>query len=238
VPAQLGQANFLRELADGWQELKKRTWLWASIIAFGALNTGVAVFFVLGPVVAYNELGGARSWGLILSGSAAGALVGGAIALRWKPSRPLVIVFGITLLSAVQLILLVPPAPVFAMIVAAVVAMTGVTIGTVVWTTTLQEHIPPRALARVTAYDSLGSLVSVPIGFALAGPIAAVVGLDATLIGAAVLMVAAGLAALAVPSVRAVRRRDLEPPRDEPPTAAPSSPEPVEGALGGIRIPV
>jgi MFS family permease len=215
-----GQTSVLRELAEGWQELKTRTWLWASIIAFAALNMGVAVFFVLGPVVVYRELGGARDWGLILSGSAAGALVGGAIALRWKPSRPLVVVFGITLLSAVQLLLLVPPAPVLAMIAAAVVAMTGVTIGTVVWTTTLQQHIPPRALARVTAYDWLGSLVSVPVGFALAGPVAEVVGLNATLIGAAVLMFAAGLAALAVPSVRAVQRRDHQEAGTEEPTVA------------------
>ena len=145
-----------------------------------------------------------------MSGSAAGALVGGAIALRWKPSRPLVVVFGITLFSAVQLLLLVPPAPLIAMVAAAVLSMTGVTIGTVVWTTTLQEHVPPRALARVTAYDFLGSVVSVPIGFALAGPIASLAGFNATLIGAAVLMFTAGLAALAVPSVRAVRRRDHE----------------------------
>ena len=184
LPIRLGQTSFLRELADGWQELKTRTWLWASIIAFGALNMGVAVFFVLGPLVVFRDLGGARDWGLIMSGSAAGALVGGAIALRWKPSRPLVVVFGITLFSAVQLLLLVPPAPLIAMVAAAVLSMIGVTIGTVVWTTTLQEHIPPRALARVSAYDWLGSLVSVPIGFALAGPVACpVAGLERRLIG-------------------------------------------------------
>jgi MFS family permease len=227
LPVRLNQPNFLRELADGWQELKTRSWLWASIIAFGALNTGVAVFFVLGPVVVNTDLGGATDWGLILSGSAGGALLGGAIALRWKPTRPLVVVFGITLVSAVQLLLLVPPAPVLSMIAAAVLAMTAVTIGTVVWTTTLQEHIPPHALARVTAYDSLGSLVSVPVGFALAGPVATLIGVDATLIGAAVLMVVAGLAVLTVPSVRALRRRDLVPPLHEvpsPETATASEP--------------
>jgi MFS family permease len=211
LPSRLEQTSFLRELADGWQELRTRTWLWASIIAFSAFNIGLAVFFVLGPLVVSRELGGAEDWGLIMSGSAAGALIGGAIALRWKPSRPLAVVFGFSLFSAVQLVLLVPPAPAIVMASAAVLAMIGFTIGVVVWTTTLQEHIPPRALARVSAYDWLGSLVVMPLGFALAGPIAAVAGLNATLIGAAVLMVVAGLGALAVPSVRAVRRRDLEP---------------------------
>jgi MFS family permease len=232
------QTTFVRELADGWQELKTRSWLWASIIAFGALNIGLAAFFVLGPVVVYHELGGARDWGLIMSGSAAGALIGGVTALRWKPSRPLVAVFGITLLTALQLVLLVPPATTLALAGAAMLAMIGLSIGTVVWTTTLQEHIPSRALARVSAYDSLGSLVVVPIGFALAGSVASVAGLDPTLIGAAVVMFAAGVAALAVPSVRAVRRRDLEPSGDVPPTASPPSPsKPVERGIEVYRLP-
>jgi MFS family permease len=232
LPMRLGQASFLRELADGWQELKTRTWLWASIIAFAALNMGVAV------LVVHRDLGGARDWGLILSGSAAGVLVGASVALRWKPSRPLVVVFGITLFSGVQLLLLVPPAPAIVMIAAAVLSMTGVTIGTVMWTTTLQEHVPPRALARVTAYDFLGSVVSVPIGFALAGPIASVAGFNATLIGAAVLMFGAGLAALAVPSVRAVRRRDHEEAAlEEPAVALRQGPgDPLE-RVGAIHSP-
>lgn len=237
LPSHREQMTFLRSLADGWQELRARTWLWASIIAFGALNIGLAVFFVLGPLVVFKELGGARDWGLIMSGSAAGALLGGAIAIRWKPSRPLVVVFGITLLSALQLLLLVPPAPVIAMAGAATLAMTGVTIAMVVWTTTLQEHIPPRALARVSAYDSLGSLVVMPLGFALAGPVAAVAGLDATLIGAAVLMFVAGLGALAVPSVRAVRRREFElsVPASIVPELGPS--EPAQRPVEVVRAP-
>lgn len=236
-PTHREQMSFLRALADGWQELRARTWLWASIIAFGALNIGLAVFFVLGPLVVFKELGGARDWGVIMSASAAGALIGGAIAIRWKPSRPLVVVFGITLLSALQLLLLVPPAPVIVMAGAATLSMIGVTIAMVVWTTTLQEHIPPRALARVSAYDSLGSLVVMPLGFALAGPVAVVAGLDRTLIGAAVLMFVAGLGALAVPSVRAVRRRDLELPAPASivPELGPS--EPAQRSVEVVRAP-
>ena len=63
LPLRLHDTSFLRELADGWQELKTRTWLWASIIGFSAVNIGLAVFLVLGPLVVYNDLGGARSWG-------------------------------------------------------------------------------------------------------------------------------------------------------------------------------
>lgn len=209
--------TFVHALAAGWEELRQRTWLWASILAFCAWNLGIAVFFVLGPVVVYRELDGARDWGVIMSGNALGSLIGGAIALRWTPARPLVVVFGVTLASALQLVLLVPPASVFVLAGASVLAMVGVTIGVVTWTTTLQEQVPAQALARVSAYDWLGSLVVVPLGFALAGPVSTVIGLKATLLGAATLMVAAGLAALSVPSVRAVRRRELVAPAAETP---------------------
>jgi len=38
-----------------------------------------------------------------------------------------------------------------------------------VWTNTLQEMVPNEKLGRVYAFDSLGSWVLLPIGFALAG---------------------------------------------------------------------
>jgi predicted MFS family arabinose efflux permease len=229
IAPMMERTSFLHALADGWDELRTRTWLWASILAFAAWNIGIAAFFVLGPVIVSRELAGARDWGIIMSGSALGSVVGGAIALRWHPSRPLIVVFGVTLLSALQLVLLVPPAPVVAMAAASVLAMIGVTIAMVTWTTTLQEQIPSHALARVSAYDWLGSLVIMPLGFALAGPVAVVIGLKATLLGAATLMVSAGLAALAVPSVREVRRRDFH---------APARDEPILPVLQGPRDPV
>ena len=41
------------------------------------------------------------------------------------------------------------------------------------WETTLQQHIPPASLSRVSAYDWFGSLLCQPLGLALAGPVAA-----------------------------------------------------------------
>ena len=206
--AKRASESFARELAAGWREVTSRTWLWASIVSFMFWNVGLAVFFVLGPVVAEEELGGARDWGIIMSGSAVGSIVGGTIAMRWRPVRPLVVAFAVTIVSALQLVLLIPPAPALAQAGAAVLAMVGVTISMTVWTTTLQEQVPEHALSRVSAYDWLGSLVVMPLGYALAGPAAAVAGVDATLAAGAVLMVGAGAVSLSLPSVRAVRRRD------------------------------
>ena len=60
-------ARFLADLRAGWQEVKARIWVWGSIVYFGIWNLAIAAVFVLGPFVASDSLGGASSWGLIVS---------------------------------------------------------------------------------------------------------------------------------------------------------------------------
>jgi MFS family permease len=40
------------------------------------------------------------------------------------------------------------------------------------WETALARHIPPHALSRVSAWDWMGSLALLPLGFLVAGPLA------------------------------------------------------------------
>ena len=42
----------------------------------------------------------------------------------------------------------------------------------VLWNTAMAERIPPHALSRVSSYDWMGSLVLLPVGFLVAGPLA------------------------------------------------------------------
>jgi hypothetical protein len=79
------------------------------------------------------------------------------------------------------------------------------------WETTLQQHVPPAALSRVSAYDWFGSLLGQPLGLALAGVAAAAIGMSRTLWIAAAVDLVAVVAMLAAPSVR--RLRQLEEPR-------------------------
>ncbi len=44
------------------------------------------------------------------------------------------------------------------------------------WETSLARNVPPHALSRVSAYDWMGSLALLPLGFAIAGPLAAALG--------------------------------------------------------------
>ena len=81
--------------------------------------------------------------------------------------------------------------------------ITGASIAvfSVQWTTTMQREIPAHMLSRVSAYDWFGSLVFLPLGMALVGPVASEIGITTTLVGCGVLMVLLILATLLVPSV-------------------------------------
>ncbi|HEV8602733.1 MAG TPA: MFS transporter [Gaiellaceae bacterium] len=203
--------RFLADLAAGWRELTARTWLWTSIAYFSVFNVAFASFFVLGPLVCQRDLGGAKAWGLIMAGASVGAVAGSALGLRVHPGRPLVFAYLIISACALEPLLLVPPAPAAVVAVGAALAMTSLTISTTLWVTALQQHVPRQAISRVSAYDWMGSLIFAPVGFALSGPTAGWLGIDATLLLAAGILIGSNLAIVAVPSVRAVRRRPSEP---------------------------
>lgn len=199
--------TFLADLAQGWPRVRARTWVWASLIAFALSNISIAAFFVLGPLVARNELDGAGDWSVILTGGGVGGLLGAIAALRFHPSRPLRVSFPIMLSAGLLFVLLIPPAPTPLLAVAAGATVAAIAFGNTLFDTALQEHIPSEALSRVSAYVWMISLVFVPVGYAVAGPAADHLGVDATLWIAAALGTAANPGVLAVPSVRNLRRR-------------------------------
>ena len=214
LPAKAVRAErkrFLADLVDGWREVTARTWVWASIIYFGVGNFTVAVFFVLGPDIADRELNGARDWGLILAGNAVGSVLGSLLALRFRPPRPLAIGYALITVAALQPLLLIRPFPALAVAAAGLLAWVAFSFSITLWQTTLQELIPREALSRVVSYDWLGSLALMPIGFAVAGPLAESIGIDATLMLSAALIFGSSAAITLVPSVRAIKREDAEP---------------------------
>jgi predicted MFS family arabinose efflux permease len=92
---------------------------------------------------------------------------------------------------------------------AAFVVGVGLEIMMVQWTVALAKNIPPDKLARVSSYDALGSVMAMPVGAVLAGPIAAWAGVSTTEYGAAALiLVASGLALLAR-DIRTLRAEEL-----------------------------
>ena len=112
------------------------------------------------------------------------------LALRVRPARPLLVSFPVICLVGLQMLAFVPPLPVGAIMLAAAGAFGAISLANVLWETTVQEQVPREAISRVVAYDWLVSLVCMPLGYVLAGPVSAAIGIGATFAGCAALVVA------------------------------------------------
>ena len=84
----------------------------------------------------------------------------------------------------------------------AVVAELGLMLSVTLWESTLQRHVAPEVLSRVSAYDWFGSMALTPVGLALWGPIAAALGYGNALWLAFGLNLLGVAAILGVPEVR------------------------------------
>lgn len=196
---------FMTLLRQGWSEFWSRTWLWAIVLEFSFVNALFASFLVLGPVVAKESLGGATAWGLVLAAEGAGAVLGGIVMLRVHPRRPLLVATLSTLGFPLPLFFIAHRSPVAIIATAAFLAGLFVTVFSVQWSTTMQREIPSDVLSRVSAYDWFGSLVLLPVGMALVGPLSSVIGVTMTLVGSGALMIVLILLVLMVPSVVRLR---------------------------------
>jgi hypothetical protein len=164
---------------------------------------------VYGPLVAKESLGGAAAWGAIVASEGAGLLLGGLILLRWRPQRPLFVGTAALATGAIPLLFLASLRYTAAIAAGFLVAGVALEFFNTSWATALQEHVPIEKLSRVSSYDALGSFVFIPLGLAIAGPIADAVGLTHALWLAAAVDAASMLSVLAVREVRELRR--LEP---------------------------
>ena len=168
---------FAHELAVGFREVKSRRWVWMTILnASLFLMLYVAPFEVIGPIVSRRSLGGPIAWGLISASFAGGMAAGGLALMLVRPRRPMVVALSILLVTSVSPLLLAHAAPVG--LICAAYVLEGVAVGVfnTTWETALQREIPARVLSRVSAWDWMGSVAGMPLGFALTGPLLALVG--------------------------------------------------------------
>jgi MFS family permease len=214
-------SSLLAQLALGWHEFRSRTWLWLVVAQFATFNAlSFAPFLVLGAVVAHDQLGGAGAWGAILAALGAGSVIGGIVAIRLRPRRPLVVAELSVALFALPVALLAFPAATVLIAVAAGAGGIGVSVFGTVWETALQQHVPPAVLSRVSSYDWFGSLAFTPLGYIIAGPVAGLIGTRTVLLVAAAW---AAVSCLAVLLSRDLRRLGAEPATPPEPSARPST---------------
>jgi MFS family permease len=194
--------TFIADLREGWRAFRSRRWLWSLVAWAGFGNLLFGAWKVLGPVLADRDLGGAAVWGAVVSAMGVGTVLGGLVALRARPARPLLVCAWTAVLFAAPLGALAATRSPVVIGAGALLAGFSLMLGNTLWETTLQRHVPPDSLSRVSSYDWFGSLAFDPIGLAVWGPIAALIGIEGALWMAFGLLLIIGLALLAVPEIR------------------------------------
>lgn len=206
-------SSMLRELREGWAAFVEQQWIWATCLWISLYFVlTYAPFFVLGPYIAKHSMHGASSWAPVVTGEGVGSLLGSVAGLRLRPNRPLAAVCYAFLPTAVQSVLLAGHASVYALAPAAMFAGFGFAFGGVVWDTTMQRTVAPDKLARVGAYAWMSAMIFLPAGYALAGPISAVVGMRGYLLFGAAWLLASTVVLARLPSIRGITREEVPPP--------------------------
>jgi MFS family permease len=200
--------SFLADAREGVREVLARPWIRVTITADLFVNFALAPYFVLGPLVVREHLDGAPDWGLMMAASAAGGIAGGALALRWRPRRPLVPAYAGMLAMPLALLTLVPPLPLSLLMLGAFLFAMSIVVGNTFWSTMEQQHVPEQVLGRVDSVAWTGSILIMPVAYAVAGPLAEAIGVRQTLLGAAAIGVACNVGALLSRSVRELERVD------------------------------
>ena len=207
-------STVLVELREGWHAVAQRAWVWATVLAFSvALLVALTPFFVLGASVARDVYGSEAVYGLSNAAWGVGTVTGAVLGSRWKPLRPMraAVLGAVPWPLALAVFAYGPPVQV----VYAVMATSGVGIGlfAVWWETALAQRIPPHLLSRVSAWDWMGSLALVPVGYLLAGPLAAALGAQDVMLAGGLLGGAVMVLALLPRSTRELSRwQDAPPP--------------------------
>jgi MFS family permease len=199
--------SFMRDLRDGWREFTLRSWV-VIVVATASLGNFLGgIWQVLGAAYIKHH-GGPLAWTVILIGLSIGGLIGGALTMRAKPEFPLRLALGSLIPWFLPPLFFALELPFYVIALGALVASIGLMVSNTVWETTMQQHIPSASLSRVAAYDWFGSMLCQPVGLAIAGPLAVLIGMRATFW----LDAAAGLVlfttAFLMPSIQRLSRLD------------------------------
>ena len=200
-------AHFLTSLKEGWSEVRSRPWVTAFLGGMASYHVVVLpAIFVLGPVLAEDELNGARSWAIITAGFGLGCVLGDLLLLRWKPRFALRVASLMLIGASCQAAFIGSGLGVWAIAGLEVLAGICVTGTFTLWETSLQEHVPDRALSRVSSYDYLTSAGLIPVGNLTIGAVSAAAGVRPSLFAMTAVGVTAAALIASLPSVRRLPR--------------------------------
>ncbi|MFE5793133.1 MFS transporter [Streptomyces sp. NPDC056503] len=199
-------SSLRRDLRRGWREFRARTWMWAVVLIW--VVHGVLVFGPLVPLASalIGDRLGPNAYGLAVSFLGAGTVLGGLLALRLRPARPLAAGATAMLLYTALPLSVALDAGLPVLLTAHALAGGALAFWSVMWATSVQTHTPPEVLNRVSAYELAGSVSGISAGQLLAGPATTLATPHHFLLLSAATCVAASVALLAVPAIRTLRR--------------------------------
>ncbi|WP_066367767.1 MFS transporter [Herbidospora mongoliensis] len=181
------RTSMTRELVAGWAVFRRTTWVWLMVGSFAIYQaTVLPVVFVIGPMVTQDGIG-AGGWAAVLTARSIGAVLGGALLLRWRPRRPVTLACALLLLDLPFLIGLSAGLGVVTLVLASVVATVGLLAADTLWESALQENVDPAYISRISSYDWMGSVLFAPLGYLAVGTVAAAAGTTATVVAITVL---------------------------------------------------
>ena len=203
----------LKAVKEGLRFVRARTWLWGTLLsATIAYLAFMGPAEVLLPYVVKNELhASAGDLGLVFAAGGIGA-IGAALIMgqRGHPRRDVTFMYATWTLATLAVAGYGLATSSWQLMVACLLFNGLETAGTIVWATIKQRHVPASMLGRVSSLDWLISIGLLPLSFALTAPVAGLVGVRATLIGAALIGTVATLGALFLPGMRDIEGEAAE----------------------------
>ena len=198
------------ELREGLAFVRHEPWLWATLIA-----ASLSLLFFLGPLevllpyIIRNDLhAGAGGFGLVLAAAGAGAIVASLLVSQFGvPRRYLTFMYAAWAVATLPLIGYAFGASLWQFVALAVVYGACETGGMVVWGTLMSTRVPKDLRGRVHSLDWFVSIGLTPISFALTGPLSKAIGIDATLVLAAILPAVACVVLFVVARLREDEQR-------------------------------
>ena len=200
-------ASTVAALSDGWRFVRGNVWLWGTL-----LSAAVAYLAFLGPtetLVPYmvkNILHGSPSdLGLVFAAGGIGAVAAAfVVGQRGQPRRDITWMYLCWTIATLAVVGYGLASTIPQLMLACLLFNALEAAGTIMWSTIKQRHTPSSLLGRISSLDWLISISLLPLSFAITGPVADVIGVRATLVGAGLIGAAATFGALFIPGMRDV----------------------------------
>jgi MFS family permease len=183
----LGSAR--REMIEGLAYVRREPWLWATLI-----SASLSLLFFLGPIevllpfVVRNDLGaGAGGYGAVLAATGIGAVATSLVlGQTGVPRRYLTFMYIAWGVATLPFLIYAFGTALWQFLLFALFEGACMTAGMVVWGTLMSTRVPPELRGRVHSLDWFVSIGLTPVSFALVGPVSSAIGIDATLVLAAI----------------------------------------------------